>query len=74
MGYIEFERRRDGSARSGVFVAKELLTWLGIGLAAAVAAVLAALMPALAAPIVVATAVAGLLLAVRNGMRARRTQ
>lgn len=71
MGYVEFEQRGSGSGRSGVFVAWELLAWLGIGFAATAAAVLAVLMPAVARPVGVGAAVAGLLLAVRSGTRGR---
>ncbi|MFI0482627.1 hypothetical protein [Actinomadura sp. 9N215] len=67
MGYVEFERRRNGSGRSGVFIAWELLAWLGIGVAATLAAVLAVLMPEVAGPVGVAAAVAGLLLAATRG-------
>ncbi|MFI0405883.1 hypothetical protein [Actinomadura sp. 3N508] len=69
MGYVEFERRGSGSGRSGVFVAWELLAWLGIAVVAFAAAVLAVLVPAVAGPVGLAAAVAGLLLAVRNGRR-----
>ncbi|WP_207401017.1 hypothetical protein [Actinomadura roseirufa] len=68
MGYVEFERRGSGAGRSGVFVAWELLAWLGIAAAAFAAAVLAVLVPAAAAPVGVAAGVAGVLLAVRNGL------
>ncbi|MEU8123949.1 hypothetical protein AB0C21_35015 [Spirillospora sp. NPDC049024] len=71
MGYVEFERRGGGSGRSGVFVAWELLAWLGIASAAVSAAVVAWLLPALAGPVGVAAAVAGLLLAVRGGTRGK---
>ncbi|MFI0450789.1 hypothetical protein [Actinomadura sp. 6N118] len=74
MGYVEFERRRNGSGRSGVFVAWELLAWLGIVLAAVAAAVLAVLTPAVARPVSVAAAVAGLLLAVYAAVRGSGTR
>ena len=54
-----------------MFVAWELLAWLGIVLAATAAAVLAVVVPGVAGPLGVAAAVAGLLLAVRGGMRGR---